>query len=117
MVLTKKLIIQVGEKNNTSYIYIKNMCGLQLKVIAYYTNPSPDTPQTKHGYAVIPGNVQRFINNSVYEAYKSDNKQGLSKGKKCNCRLYIRADISGSSGRLYGKWSPDSVGNYPVANP
>ncbi len=114
---TKSTYSNYREKNNTSYIYIKNMCGLQLKVIAYYTNPSPDTPQTKHGYAVIPGNVQRFINNSVYEAYKSDNKQGLSKGKKCNCRLYIRADISGSSGRLYGKWSPDSVGNYPVANP
>ena len=89
----------------------------QYKAPSHFT-VSYDKIDTKEEYnlkLMMVGDA--LIHNSVYEAYKSDNKQGLSKGKKCNCRLDIRADISGSSGRLYGKWSPDSVGNYPVANP
>ena len=114
---TKATFSDYRPKDNDSYVYIYNTCGLQLRVIAYYTNPKPDVPATKYGSAIIPGNAQRFINNTVYEKYDADRKKGLYLDKKCMCRLYIRAYVSGASGTLHGMWSPDSVGSCKVANP
>lgn len=95
-------------KDNYTSHYINNTCALRLRVISY---SSSNNNRTCRGSAVIPGNCERFIKNTVREAYR-DGEEGNTL-----CRLYIRADISGSSARLSGKWSPDSVGSYPVANP
>lgn len=89
-------------KEDDSYNYINNEIGLQLRVITYSDD---STNCTKNSSAVIPGNSKRFITNYVHERQFS------------RCRLYIRADISGSNARLNGKWSPDSVGSYIIANP
>lgn len=99
---THNVYTQYADKYDASYNYINNESSLRLRVITYSQN---GTNCTKNSYAVIPGNTERFITNYVYEwGYR-------------NCRLYIRADISGSSGDLKGKWSPDSVGSCIVANP
>lgn len=104
-------------KDNDSYNYIYNTCGLQLRVITYYTTPSPDRNVTKNGSAFIPGNAQRFITNLVRENYRQDIEDGKVTTEKCKCRLYIRAYVSGATGTLHGMWSPDSVGSCKVANP
>lgn len=99
---TQNTYTEYRDKYDASYNYINNEIGLQLRVITYSQS---GTNCTKKSSAVIPGNSKRFITNYVYEwGYR-------------NCRLYIRADISGSSGKLKGKWSPDSLGSYIVANP
>lgn len=80
-----------------------NNSGFNLWVISYdryYNN------RTQGLRVIIPGG-EWFITNSVYKAngYRPD-----------LCRLNITAGTSGVSGYLKGKWSPDSVGSYPVAN-
>ena len=81
---------------------------LELRVISYsYSNVN----RTKNGSAVIPGNSERFINNFIRERY-NDHTENDSR-----CKLSIRCNISGASGKISGAWSPDSVGSYIVANP
>ena len=110
---TKAVFTDTRVKDDYSSHYIYNSCGLTLMAVSYYTNPSPDKNVTKDGGAIIMGGSRRIIKNYVRETYD----KGHGAGEKCKCRLYLRAYVSGSSGRLHGKWSPDSVGNYPVANP
>ncbi len=95
-------------KDDATSHYIYNLSGLPIRVISYsYSGVN----RTKNGYAVIPSMSQRFIQNYIRERYndgtESDNR----------CRLSIRSNISGSYTTLSGAWSPDSVGNYPIANP
>ncbi len=95
-------------KDNTTSHYIKNTSSLELRVISYsYSNVN----RTKNGSAVIPGNSERFINNFIRERY-NDHTENDSR-----CKLSIRCNISGASGKISGAWSPDSVGSYIVANP
>lgn len=90
------------DKYDSTSHYIYNMSSLQIRAISYAQN---GTNCTNKNFAVIPANSKRFIYNSIYEwGYR-------------NCRLSIRANISGSAGTLSGLWSPDSVGSYPIANP
>jgi hypothetical protein len=89
-------------KTDDSYHYIFNQTSIEVRAISYSQN---GTNCTKGSYAAIPSNSKRFITNYVYE-------NGYS-----NCRLSIRSNISGASAILSGKWSPDSVGSYTVANP
>lgn len=110
---TKVVFSDTRVKDDYSSHYIYNTCGLNLMAVSYYTNPSPDKNVTKNGGAIIPGDARRLIKNYVRETYD----KGHVSGQKCKCRLYLRAYVSGSSGRLHGKWSPDSVGNFIVANP
>ncbi|WP_251389234.1 hypothetical protein [Mediterraneibacter agrestimuris] len=90
-------------KDNDSYHYVMNTSGFNLWVISYdryYNN------RTRGLRAIVPGG-EWFITNSVFEdhGYVRD-----------ECRLNITSATSGVSGYLKGKWSPDSIGSYPVAN-
>lgn len=90
-----------ADKQDATSHYIYNACGLRVRVVSYAQNGANCT---NNSYAVISANSKRFIFNSVWEdGYR-------------NCRLSIRADVSGSSGNVTGWWSPDSIGSYPVAN-
>lgn len=99
---TKYVSTELRNKDNSSYHYIYNKCGIPISVLSYSQS---NVNCTKNSYAVIPANSQRFITNYVYEwGYR-------------NCRLTIRGNVGGASVLLKGVWSPDCVGSYPVANP
>lgn len=88
-------------KEDKSSHYIKNTSGFNLLVISQAPGGRNCTNKNR---AIIP-TAERFIYNQIYEwGYRS-------------CRLKITTANSGTSGYLKGCWSPDSVGNYPVANP
>lgn len=93
---------KLRHKKDGSYHYIYSTASVPIRVISY----SPDRDNcTKHGYAVIPANSKRFITNYVNERTYSQ------------CRLSICTGVSGVTTTLHGKWSPDSIGSYPIANP
>lgn len=91
----------IRSKEDDSYNYVMNTSGFNLWVV---TKAGTDNSNVTRGsYAIIP-NGEWFITNYVYErGYRS-------------CYLDITTAKSGVFGYLSGKWSPDSVGNYPVAN-
>lgn len=91
----------IRTKEDASYNYVNNTSGFNLWVIT--KAGSDKSNQTKNGHAVVPSG-EWFIANYVYEnGYRS-------------CLLNVTTATSGTSGYLKGKWSPDSVGSYPVAN-
>lgn len=91
---------RVRNKTNATSHYIYNKSGFNIWVRSLVGNVNT----TLRGHAIIP-TAERFIYNNVYErGYRS-------------CRLDITTATSGTTGILRGVWSPDSVGNYPVANP
>lgn len=88
-------------KDNDSYVYVKNTSGLDLRVRTKAGSNGKN--YTKNGSAVVPSGewfVANYINENGYTS----------------CYLTISAANAGASGYLKGKWSPDSVGSYPVAN-
>lgn len=88
-------------KDDKSYHYIMNTSGFNLWVISKAGRDKSN--QTIGGHAIVP-NGEWFIANLIKE-------RGYS-----TCYLNITTATSGTSGYLSGKWSPDSVGNYPVVN-
>lgn len=88
-------------KEDYSYIYISNTAGFNLKVVAKATVNNSN--QTRGKYAIVPIG-EYFITNSVRE-------NGYDR-----CFLNIKTATVGTSGYVTGKWSPDSVGSYPVVN-
>lgn len=89
------------EKDNTSYVYYYNRGNFDHKVRAM----SFGINQTKSGYAIIPRGREMFITNYVRE-------NGYKK-----VYLLINSVRVRDVGKSNWSWSPDSVGNYPVANP
>lgn len=87
-------------KEDYSYHYINSTSGIYLGVIS---RASDGTNCTQNGRAIVPLG-EYFIANYVKENGKN------------YCKLYITAANAGTSGSARGKWSPDSVGNYPVVN-
>lgn len=92
----------VRAKQDDSYHYIWNKSGFNLWVRSFDKTGRKNL--TTHGYAIIPCG-QRFISNVVYE-----------KGYRA-CKLNVTTATEGTTGKLRGLWSPDSVGHYKVANP
>lgn len=88
-------------KNDYTSHYIMNNSGFDLWVISQNVDKKN---LTVRGHAIVRGG-EWFIYNKIKE-------KGFN-----SCRLHISTATSGTSGKLSGKWSPDSVGNYPVANP
>ena len=107
----------VFERKNVGYIYFTeerskdNATGTY--VYYYYANGQPygsyfsvwsqGVNETTNGSGIIYGGQQRKISQYVYE-----------KGKRV-CQLGISPRISDID-RVYGWWSPDSVGEYPYCN-
>lgn len=89
-----------GKEDYSSH-YVWNTSGFDLWVESQ--NPSGGN-ETVNGYAIVPGG-EWFVYNDV----KEDGHN--------SCRLNISTSTPGTSGILNGEWSPDSYGNYPVANP
>ena len=87
-------------KDDYSYHYINNTSGIYLGVVP---KASDGTNCTQNGRAVVPSG-EFFIANYVKENGKN------------YCKLYITAANQGTYGYASGKWSPDSVGSYPVVN-
>ena len=97
------------EKENDSSIYIENYSVVKLKVrgegfIRSVWENETCNGNRRYGSATVPQG-EYFINTWIYE------DGGRS------ARLAINsAENSGQKRYVYGKWSPDSVGSYPVAN-
>lgn len=89
------------KKMDDSSVYIESTTAFDLKVVVMVNSK---VNCTYKGYAIVP-KAKRLIHNTVYE-------EGYT-----SCYLRISAADSGETGMLTGKWSPDSVGSYPYANP
>ena len=88
-------------KENGTWHYVMNNSGFDLWVIS---KTSDGANHTKGNHAIVPGG-EWFVTNYVYE----------NRGRT-RCYLNLTSAKAGVSGYLSGKWSPDSVGSYPVAN-
>lgn len=89
-------------KDNSSYHYVCNNSSIPLWIESIGES---GTNCTKGNHAIVPYSSERFITNYVYE------------WKEETCFLRIYAGKQNVGARLSGRWSPDSVGSYPVANP
>lgn len=91
---------QLRDKQDKTSHYVYNMSGFNLWIRSLASN---NVNCTYKEYAIVqPG--EWFIWNTVRE-------NGYTQ-----CKLDITTAQAGSTGILSGKWSPDSVGSYPVAN-
>lgn len=98
----EKYISDTRYKDDDSYHYVMNNSGFDLWVMSKVKQNGSSL--VKGGHAIVPGG-EWFITNFVFENnYRT-------------CFLDITASKSGVSGNLKGKWSTDSVGYYPIANP
>lgn len=95
-----------AKENSTSH-YIYNLAKQEIRVYSY---SDKGINRTVNGSAIIPYLSQRLIRNTIWERY-ADGTETSNR-----CRLAIKGTIPAVNVQLAGVWSPDSVGNYPVAN-
>lgn len=89
------------EKEDDTSVYVFNESAFDIFVWVRHN----DVNLAQYGHVKVPTGSENFVINYVYERGYRD------------CYLYIAAAGSDSKGYCRGKWSPDSVGNYPIAKP
>lgn len=92
---------RLRQKLDKTSHYIKNTSGFDLWVRSL----SSTNENCTYKFHAIVKSGEWFIWNEVGER------------KFTQCKLDISTATAGTTGILRGVWSPDSVGNYPVANP
>lgn len=70
-------------------------------------------------FTSIPVYANNYTDSNLPEKYIGYNNYVDTKLRHTysQCRLSICTNVSGVTTTLHGKWSPDSIGSYPIANP
>lgn len=89
------------KKEDDTSVYVFNKSAFDIFVWVRHN----DVNLAQYGHVKVPSGAENLVINYVYERGYRD------------CYLYIAAAKPDQKGYSYGRWSPDSVGNYPIAKP